>query len=86
MRREILTKQLANALGEIFSEKQFFSRRAEGIAFVDRRPLVQVHVSSPSEAHLSWKHTKRIGLGLDQATVESKFVDICKERGGEPWS
>ena len=86
VRREILTKHLTSAMGELLPGKQFFARRSEGLVFVDRRPIAQVHITSPTDARLSWKHGKRIAIGLDNELVEKKFDEICKEGGGEPWS
>ena len=83
VKREILTRGLLGILKEKLPMQEFFARRAEGIIFTDRRPLVSVQILANDSVRLSWKHTKRIGLGLDEEEIATAFKTISD---GEPWS
>ena len=86
VRKEILAKKLCQLFNEKVEGKTFFCRRADGIVFVDRRPLVKVVVESRDSSSLSWMHAKRIALGLELETWATNFEGICKEDFGESWS
>jgi len=88
IRKEVYTKALKAYLHELLPHEEFFMRRSDGIVFHGRRPVVQVVVvaEEASGTRLSWKHSKRIALGLDQAAIETKFKEIVSNGGGEAWS
>ena len=86
VRMEILSKKLIEVIRELCPSKEFFLRRNEGTIFVDRRPLVRVVVESQESTVLSWKHQKRVAINLDDSVVETKFKELQKDGGGDPWS
>lgn len=59
----------------------FFIRKITGSILIDRRVLLSVVVPSETETRLEWTHSKRIQLGLDEATISSAFQAIVAARG-----
>jgi hypothetical protein len=85
VRKEVLAKALAGMLSDAKTDKKFFLKRDLGQILVDKRPIALVVVTGESSARISWMHTKRIALGIDQAAIESGFAALVAN-GREQWS
>ena len=83
IKREILSKELANIFSSIVQSSSFFVRKSTGSVFVDRRVLATVHVTGENQAKINWFHPKRIQLSIKQEEVEEQFYALL---GGPSYS
>ena len=83
IKREILSKELANIFSTIVQSSSFFVRKSTGSVFVDRRVLATVHVTGENQAKINWFHPKRIQLNIKQEEVEEQFNALL---GGPSYS
>ena len=85
VRKEVLAKALVGILAKAKPDKSFFLKRDLGQVLVDKRPLALVIVTGETGAKLSWMHSKRIALGIDQPSIEAEFAAFVA-KGREQWS
>ena len=76
VRREVLSKNLKDLIGGHIPAGTIFVKKTAGTLYIDKRPLVTIHVSGPDSARLAWNPTKVSQYKLDMPLIEEAFQKL----------
>ena len=85
VRKEMLGKSLFEIWAKEKPDTTFTLQRSEATVWANKRPLCSVKILSEMEARISWMESRRIGLGIDLASIDTKIAQAVLERG-EVWT
>ena len=84
VRKLLLGNFLLELLQKDKPDCNFTFQRAEATIWANKRPLCSVKILSESEARISWADSRRIGLGIELATIDPLFAQAVLKK--EKWT
>ena len=78
VRREVLAKSLKDLVSKAIPDVNIFIKKSAGTLYIDKRPLVTVHISGPESARLTWNPDKVASYKLDLPRLEEGFRKLVR--------
>ena len=72
IRKEILTKRLANLIKEVKPNEDTRAKRADGIVEINRCPIAKIVLLGPVDFRIEWNLNKIVEMDIDRAAMLSK--------------